>query len=546
MFASVASDSPPCVNSSPGRDEQSEGERSPGQPERSPMWDCRAPPEKLLGRVMSPQSPEDALPRSSRIVNWSTVSAPSMQNLKNSNKDNLQKMRELCRKGAERGAQTPPPQPAVAPSTGGCHYYIGDPPSPSQDSDAGTPPSPSHDEVITEVKDLTKDLNSAEGDDDDSDYAESAFSLPLRLPRGFLEPIREEEENAKSRGTSPTQTENANDQKPSSNWITQKLDSLEKVHNHVQRSMDEVKLKLPPPAKFAKPQDTDKLDASFSKCVLQKLDSLEQCMQNLEVKFFQSVDQMQIRVENHLAERLGQEERARKELREHFATAIESQPKAIECKIAQLQASLGTNIVSEEVAPGCVPAVTCHQRPGNTLGVAYEYATQVTQLLNAHLSTELIEQHTRIREELQEKLSVIGASIDSWETRCPDVTVTLPGEQQIQLSTSTGPLGSSRGQALGASIGSLETRNPDVSQGAEKLGPLPHRNLQTTYKTLPHSKDDKRDVQYLSIPSEWTPEERRRRAEEDIVVAMEALSCSLGFLQSPSVFPAEKNYAFAN
>jgi len=92
--------------------------------------------------------------------------------------------------------------------------------------------------------------------------------------------------------------------------------------------------------------------------VWQKLDSLEQNMNKLAKSLFESVDQVQVRVEKELSNFRKDENRARLEFTESFVTAFEKEKKIIQGRIAELQATQGVISASIDVTPSSPSSLT--------------------------------------------------------------------------------------------------------------------------------------------------------------------------------------------
>jgi len=476
----------------------------------------KSPAERSAGRehrvfVVPPAVEQSDPPQHKRLVDWSTVASPNvpspevpgMFKLKDSNSEvlsNVQGVGEgvtLILSRRDKASEEDDP------------FHMDDA-TPEQPNPSDIAREPSQEE--SNVEEADSETAAGAGDHAESGFPSLPFPLPTGPTKGKLESICEEEESTpvgaeSDLGTlsrvldlgTPTSDLGGRVEERKRRWstgdVSADLSSPDGGLSRVRRSLEDVRLVLSPAGTSPRPEEAKDPRSYFSNRVWQKLEHLEGRVNKLEIKFFESIDLMQIHVEEQLAERRSQEERARKEFTEFFVAALDSQQKAFSGGLTELQVVHGT--IPRDASTGGTanppPTVMCPVDPANVLGVAQDYAAHAAELLNAHLPAEIIEKHTKIHSELEEKLKAlhgIGSSPDSWDTKFDEMSPSMS-----QLLQNCGQCGTITMQPSQESVSPLRPSNGDESD----FGKACIFN----------------EIKYGPIPTEWCPEERKKVMRED-------------------------------
>lgn len=326
------------------------------------------------------------------------------------------------------------------------------------------------------------------------------LTLPFELPTcpvnlsGKLESIYEEEEGApggleSDLGTPCSDLSRIEERRRrwSTGEVGPDLASPDGGLNRVRRSLEDVRLALSPAGSSPRLDDSKDPRSYFSNRVWQKLEHLEHRINKIEVKFFESIDLVQIHVEEQLAEHRSHEERARKEFTELLVSALDSQHKAFSGGLTELQVVHGT--VPRDASTGGTanpPAtVMCPVDRANVLGVAQDYAVHTMH------AAELLDAHRTISSELEGKLKALqslGSGPDCWDTKFDEMS-------QLFEKSISGQCPTSIMKPSQESVSPLRPSNGDESDFGKAI--------------------NFHEVKYGTVPSERPPEERKKVSRED-------------------------------
>mmetsp|Transcript_114828 Transcript_114828/g.214939 ORF Transcript_114828/g.214939 Transcript_114828/m.214939 type:complete len:336 (+) Transcript_114828:55-1062(+) len=153
-------------------------------------------------------------------------------------------------------------------------------------------------------------------------------------------------------------------------------------------------------------------DDGFTDIIWQKLQSIEQRVQKIELNF---AEYSQL-----VFDQLTKKESWCKDFTTKFVTVLTSQLQAVHSAIDPTAAAAG--------APAKGPA-----KPADSFEEAYTSAVQVAELLNKHLPLDLIEQNVKICNQLVEKLELISASAAK-ETKPPQTSQPVSSSRQQSIS----------------------------------------------------------------------------------------------------------------